>query len=58
MNTVKEVILDPGTNENDISEDAAFESQDSPLNSGFKIGKDLPGVESHISFPNASHPKR
>ncbi len=51
MNEVKEVVLDPGTNENDISEDAVFESQDSPDSSGFKIGKDVPGVEGDIAFP-------
>ena len=57
MNEVKEVILDRGTNENDISEDAASvnletpELQDSPLSSGFKIGKDLPGIEGDIPYP-------
>ena len=57
MNEVKEVVLDRGTNENNISEDAASvnleipELQDSPLSSGYKIGKDLPGVEGDIPYP-------
>jgi hypothetical protein len=51
MNAVKEAVLGPRTNENDISEDTAFESQGSPLSSGFKIGKDLTDVEGDIPFP-------